>query len=52
MKSFYKIIGLFLRYIEVVLCLQKTPYKTHTFPKKKVSCEYYHNIRKFKQMRS
>ena len=48
MKSLYKIIGLFLRYIEVALCLRKT----HTFPKKKASCEYYHNIAKFKQMRS
>ena len=52
MKSLYKIIGLFLGYIEVALCLRKTQYKTHTFPKKKASCEYYHNIAKFKQMRS
>ena len=50
MKALYKIIGLLLRYIEVALCLRKTPYKTHTFPKKKASCEYYHNIAKFKQM--
>lgn len=34
MKSFYKIIGLFLRYIEVALSLGKTPNKIHTSPKK------------------
>ena len=49
MKSLYKIIGLFLTYIEVALCLRKSPYKIHTFPKKKASCEYYHNITKFKK---
>ncbi len=52
MKSLYKIIGLFLRYIEVALYIRKSPYKTHTFPKNKVSFEYYHNIANFKQMTS
>lgn len=42
-------IGYILRNIEVILCLRRTPYKTHRFPKKRASCEYYHNRVKFKK---
>jgi len=45
-----KLVGYILRHIEVILCLRKTPYKTHTFPKKSARCEYYHNKEKFKQL--
>ena len=38
-----------LRSIEVILCLRKKPYKTHTFPRKNPMCEYYHNKLKFKK---
>ncbi len=44
-----KIVGYILRHIEVLLCLRKTPYKTHTFPRKSAQCEYYHNIEKFRK---
>ena len=43
-----KIIGFLLRWVEVALCLRKTPYKTHTF-KKNASCEYHYNKFKFRQ---
>ena len=48
---FIKILDNILRNIEVLLCLRKTPYKRHTFPKRKASCEYYYNKIKFKQRR-
>ncbi len=50
MKNIFKFLGYILRYIEVILCIRKKPYKTHTFPRKKASCEYYHNKGKWKQM--
>ena len=49
MKFILEIIGFTLRMVEVFLCLRKTPYKRHTFPKKKATCEYYHNIQKWKK---
>lgn len=36
----------FLRCIEVLLCIRKNPYKTHTF-KKNPAAEYYHNKEKW-----
>lgn len=51
LKNISKIIGYILRNVEVLLCLRKTPYKTHTFPKKNARCEYYHNKEKFKKLR-
>lgn len=42
-------ISFVLRSIEVILCLRKTLYKTHTFPRKNPMCEYYHNKLKFKK---
>ena len=42
-------ISFFLRSIEVILCLRKKPYKTHTFPRKNHNSEYYHNKMKFKK---
>ena len=48
-KNLGKIVGYILRYIEVFLCLRKTPYKTHTFPKKGARCEYYLNKEKFRK---
>ena len=42
-------ISFVLRSIEVILCLRKTPYKTHTFPRKNPVFEYYHNKLKFKK---
>lgn len=44
-----KFVGFLLRYIEVALCLRRTPYKTHTFRKNSALCEYYHNKLKFKK---
>lgn len=41
-------LGYFLRCIEVILCIRKTPYKTHTFKKNPVS-EHYHNIEKWRK---
>ena len=49
MKAWYKALGFLLRYLEVALCLRKQPYKTHTFPKKKASCEFYWNKEKFRK---
>lgn len=49
-KNLGKLIGHILRHIEVLLCLRKTPYKTHTFPKKNASFKYYYNKEKFKQI--
>ena len=49
MQFIFKIIGFSLRMVEVLLCLRKTPYRTYIFPKKKASCEYYHNIEKWKK---
>ena len=43
-----KIFGSILRYIEVLLCIRKTPYKTHTF-KRNVNSDYYYNKVKWKQ---
>lgn len=43
-----KPIGFLLRYIEVLLCIRKTPYKKHTFKKNPYS-EYYNNKLKFKK---
>lgn len=48
-KKIMIFIGYILRNIEVMLCLRRTPYKTHRFPKKKASCEYYYNKVKFRQ---
>tara|TARA_B110000971_G_scaffold209799_1_gene236337 strand:+ start:1391 stop:1555 length:165 start_codon:yes stop_codon:yes gene_type:complete len=48
-KNMGKLIGYILRHVEVLLCLRKTPYKTHIFPKKNARCEYYYNIEKFKK---
>ena len=42
-------IGYIIRNIEVLLCFRRTPYKTHRFPKKRASCEYYYNHIKFKK---
>lgn len=42
-------ISFLLRSIEVILCLRKKPYKTHTFPRKNHNIEYYHNKMKFKK---
>ena len=36
----------FLRYIEVLLCIRKKTYKTHTF-KKNPRSEHYHNKEKW-----
>lgn len=49
-KILGKLIGHILRHVEVLLCHRKTPYKTHTFPKKSAKFEYYHNKEKFKKM--
>lgn len=49
MKFIGNLISYILRNIEVLLCLRKSPYKTHTF-KKNAMCEYYYNKEKFKQM--
>lgn len=49
MKFIFKLISHILRYIEVLLCIRKTPYKKHIFPKKKASCEYYYNKEKWRQ---
>ncbi len=48
MKKIFEIFGYILRYIEVFLCLRKSPYKTHTF-KRNVNSDYYHNKAKWKQ---
>ena len=45
-----KLISYFLRCVEVLLCIRKSPYKTHTFPRKKGSCEYYHNREKWHKL--
>lgn len=44
----FKIIGFILRYIEVLLCIRKRPYRTYTF-KKNAYCEYWHNKGKWRQ---
>jgi len=44
-----KFIGFLLRWIEVALCIRKTPYKTHSFKKNTALSEYYHNKLKFKK---
>lgn len=49
MKFLLKLTLHILRYIEVFLCIRKSPYKTHTFPKRKASCEYYYNKEKWRQ---
>lgn len=49
-KKIMIFIGYILRNIEVMLCLRRTPYKTHRFPKKKPSHEYYYNRLKFRQL--
>lgn len=33
-KYIGKFIGFLLRWVEVALCIRKTPYKTHSFKKK------------------
>lgn len=48
-KNVGKYIGFLLRCIEVILCLRKKPYKSHTFKKKGAFYEYYHNKLKFKK---
>lgn len=49
-KNIFKFISFIFRNLEVLLCIRKTPYKTHTFPKKNARYEYYYNKEKFKQM--
>ena len=49
MNFLLKFISYFLRYIEVLICIRKSPYKTYTFPKKKTSCEYYYNKEKWRK---
>jgi hypothetical protein len=44
-----KFIGFLLRWIEVGLCIRKTPYKTYSFKKNTALSEYYHNKLKFRQ---
>lgn len=41
-------VSYFLRCIEVLLCIRKTPYKTHTF-KKNPAAEYYYNKEKWRK---
>lgn len=47
-KYIGKLLGFLLRWVEVALCIRKTPYKTHRFKKSALS-EYYHNKLKFRQ---
>jgi len=47
MKIIFKFISHILRYIEVLLCIRKSPYKKHNFPNRKPSCEYYYNKEKW-----
>lgn len=49
MKFIFKLVSHILRYIEVLICIRKYPYKKHFFPKKKASCEYYYNREKWRQ---
>lgn len=49
-KTSLKFICHLLRYVEVLLCIRKTPYKKFRF-KKNLDCEYYYNKIKFKQPR-
>ena len=48
LQDIIKFIGYILRNIEVILCLRRTPYKTHTFKKNTAYYDYYHNVLKFK----
>ena len=49
LQNIMKFIGYILRNIEVILCLRRTPYKTHTFKKNTGYYDYYHNVLKFKK---
>ena len=40
-------LGYILRNVEVLLCIRKKPYKTHTFRKNSGYYDYYHNKLKF-----
>lgn len=47
-KKFWDSISYILRTIEVLLCLRKKQYKTHTFKKNHLS-EHYHTKLKWRQ---
>ena len=49
-KYLCKLTGFVLRHVEVFLCIRKTPYKTHRFPKKNARYEYYYNKEKYRQI--
>ena len=38
LKNLCRLTGYILRNVEVLLCIRKNPYKTHTFPKKSAGC--------------
>ena len=48
-RNIGKMIVYILRHIEVLLCLRKTHYKTHTFPRTNARYEYYRHVEKFKK---